>query len=160
MIALRNLTKTYGAARAVEDLSLEVAPGEILGLLGPNGAGKTSTLRCIAGIHRPTSGSVAVGGHDLVREPVLAKRLLAFVADEPHLFEYLTMIVMYGGLFVLAVALAIPAAAATLGYFALGGPLIPAAVFAALLLAESVAATEMLGRILDRTDLGDVSVAE
>src|SRR3972149_9988240 len=100
MIALRNLTKTYGAARALKDVAVGVAPGEILGLLGPNGAGKTSTLRCIAGIHRPTSGSVAVGGHDLVREPVLAKRLLAFVADEPHLFEYLTMIVMYGGLFV------------------------------------------------------------
>jgi ABC-2 type transport system ATP-binding protein len=91
MIALRDLTKSYGAARAVDHLSLDVAPGEILGLIGPNGAGKTSTLRCIAGIHRPTSGSVSIGGHDIVAEPVAAKRLLAFVADEPRLFEHLTV---------------------------------------------------------------------
>jgi ABC-2 type transport system ATP-binding protein len=66
-------------------------PGEIVGLIGPNGAGKTSTLRCIAGIHRPTHGSVSIGGHDIVREPLDAKRLVAFVADEPHLFEHLTV---------------------------------------------------------------------
>ncbi len=72
-------------------LSLDVAPGEILGLIGPNGAGKTSTLRCIAGIHRPPSGTVSIDGHDIVREPFRAKRLLAFVADEPHLFEHLTV---------------------------------------------------------------------
>lgn len=92
MISIRNLTKHYGTARAVEGLSLDVTPGEILGLIGPNGAGKTSTLRCIAGIHRPTGGTVAIGGHDIVREPVKAKQLLAFVSDEPHLFEHLTVI--------------------------------------------------------------------
>ena len=92
MIAIRHLVKTYGSARAVQGLSLDVAPGEILGLIGPNGAGKTSTLRCIAGIHRPTSGSVSIGGHDIVHEPVKAKQLLAFVSDEPHLFEHLTVI--------------------------------------------------------------------
>jgi ABC-2 type transport system ATP-binding protein len=75
----------------VDQLSFDVMPGEILGLIGPNGAGKTSTLRCIAGIHRPTSGAVTIGGHDLVRDPVGAKRLLAYVADEPHLFEHLTV---------------------------------------------------------------------
>ena len=91
MISIRSLTKDYGTTRAVQGLSLDVAAGEILGLIGPNGAGKTSTLRCIAGIHRPTSGSVSIGGHDIVREPVPAKRLLAFVADEPHLFEHLTV---------------------------------------------------------------------
>ena len=91
MIVIRDLTKTYGATRAVQGLSLDVRPGEILGLIGPNGAGKTSTLRCIAGIHRPTSGSVSIGGHDIVREPVAAKHLLAFVADEPHLFDHLTV---------------------------------------------------------------------
>ena len=91
MICLRNLTKTYGAARAVDGLSLEVAPGEIVGLIGPNGAGKTSTLRCLAGIHRPTSGSVLIGGHDIVRDAVEAKRHIAFVGDEPHLFEHLTV---------------------------------------------------------------------
>ena len=91
MISIRSLTKDYGTTRAVQGLSLDVAAGEILGLIGPNGAGKTSTLRCIAGIHRPTSGTVSIGGHDIVREPVPAKRLLAFVADEPHLFEHLTV---------------------------------------------------------------------
>ena len=91
MIAIRELTKVYGSTRAVNDLSLDVAPGEIVGLIGPNGAGKTSTLRCIAGIHRPTAGSVSIGGYDIVRQPVEAKRLVAFVADEPHLFEHLTV---------------------------------------------------------------------
>src|SRR3954467_10318544 len=66
--------------------------GEILGATGPNGAGKTSTLRCIAGIHRPTAGIIAIGGHDIVRAPVAAKRLMAFVPDESHLFEHLTVL--------------------------------------------------------------------
>jgi ABC-2 type transport system ATP-binding protein len=91
VISLRDLTKTYGAARAVDSLSLDVAPGEIVGLIGPNGAGKTSALRCIAGIHRPSSGSVLIGGRDIVRDPVEAKRRIAFVGDEPHLFEHLTV---------------------------------------------------------------------
>jgi ABC-2 type transport system ATP-binding protein len=92
VISLRNLTKTYGQARAVEGLSLDVAAGEIVGLIGPNGAGKTSTLRCIAGIHRPTSGSVLIGGHDIVGDAIEAKRRIAFVGDEPHLFEHLTVL--------------------------------------------------------------------
>jgi ABC-2 type transport system ATP-binding protein len=92
VISIQGLIKTYGSALAVDRLSFDVAPGEILGLIGPNGAGKTSTLRCIAGIHRPTAGLVALAGHDIVRDPVAAKRVLAFVADEPHLFEHLTVI--------------------------------------------------------------------
>jgi ABC-2 type transport system ATP-binding protein len=91
MISIRFLTKQYGAARAVNGLSLDVAPGEILGLIGPNGAGKTSTLRCIAGIHRPSSGTVSIDGHDIVKDAAAAKRRLAFVADEPHLFDHLTV---------------------------------------------------------------------
>jgi ABC-2 type transport system ATP-binding protein len=91
MITVRELTKTYGSTRAVDALSFEVPPGEILGLIGPNGAGKTSTLRCIVGIHRASAGSVAIAGRDIAREPVEAKRLVAFVADEPHLFEHLTV---------------------------------------------------------------------
>ncbi len=91
MITVSKLTKTYGAFKAVDDLSLQVMPGEVVGLVGPNGAGKTSTLRCIVGIHRPSAGTVAIGGHDIVREPVEAKRRLAFMADEPQLFEYLTV---------------------------------------------------------------------
>ena len=91
MIALSSLTKLYGEFRAVDALSFTVAPGEIVGLIGPNGAGKTSTLRCIAGIQAPSAGSITVCGHDIVREPVEAKRQIAFMADEPHLFEYLTV---------------------------------------------------------------------
>jgi ABC-2 type transport system ATP-binding protein len=91
MIQVSNLAKVYGTFTAVQSLSFAVAPGEILGLIGPNGAGKTSTLRCIAGIQRPSAGSIAIGGHDIVTSPVEAKRQLAFMADEPQLFEYLTV---------------------------------------------------------------------
>jgi ABC-2 type transport system ATP-binding protein len=72
-------------------LSFTVAAGEIVGLIGPNGAGKTTTLRALAGILRPTAGQVTVDGFDLVGEPIEAKRRLAFMPDEPHLFEYLTV---------------------------------------------------------------------
>ena len=90
-IAVTALTKIYGTTTAVNGLSFNVAPGEIVGLIGANGAGKTSTLRCIAGIHAPNGGSVTIGGHDIVRAPVEAKRALAFIPDEPHLFDYLTV---------------------------------------------------------------------
>jgi ABC-2 type transport system ATP-binding protein len=92
VIDVSHLTKTYGDLKAVNDLSFRVQPGEIVGLIGPNGAGKTSTLRCLVGIQRPTSGQVSIGGHDIVKSPVEAKRHLAFMADEPHLFEYLTVL--------------------------------------------------------------------
>jgi len=91
MIEVQSLAKRYGAFTAVRDLSFSVRPGEVLGLVGPNGAGKTTTLRCLAGIIPATSGSVRVAGHDLLAEPVEAKRHLAFFADEPRLFEYLTV---------------------------------------------------------------------
>src|SRR3954465_12488128 len=85
------LEKAYGALKAVQGLSFQVAPGEVLGLVGPNGAGKTSTLRCLAGILPVSSGRVAVAGHDVEEEPVEAKRALAFLPDEPRLFDYLTV---------------------------------------------------------------------
>jgi ABC-2 type transport system ATP-binding protein len=91
MIAVRELTKLYGSFKAVDSISFDVGPGEVLGLVGPNGAGKTSTLRCLAGIMRPTSGTVSIGRHNIQVEPVEAKRNLAFIPDEPHLFEYLTV---------------------------------------------------------------------
>jgi len=81
----------YGSFRAVNDLSFDVNPGEVVGLIGPNGAGKTSTLRCIVGIQAPSAGTILVDGHDIVRDAVEAKRRLAFMADEPQLFEYLTV---------------------------------------------------------------------
>ena len=91
MIQVQGLTKLYGEFVAVKDLDFSVAPGEILGLVGPNGAGKTTTLRCMVGILRPSGGSVAIEGHDVMTDPVEAKRRLAWLPDEPHLFDYLTV---------------------------------------------------------------------
>ena len=90
MIEIEGLSKHYGSVCAVDALSLRVESGEILGLVGPNGAGKTTTLRCASGIIPPTAGSVRISGFDLVKTPVEAKRRLAFVPDEPRLFDYLT----------------------------------------------------------------------
>src|SRR5207244_7408767 len=89
--SVEHLTRAYGDLTAVDDLSFEVGPGEIVGLIGPNGAGKTTTLRSLAGILRPTSGTVRIDGHDIVEDALDAKRRLAFMPDEPHLFEYLTV---------------------------------------------------------------------
>ena len=91
MIEVRGLTKLYGSLVAVEDLSFTVAPGEVLGLVGPNGAGKTTTLRSLVGIIRPTRGTIRVGASDLEHDAVGAKRQLAFMPDEPRLFDYLTV---------------------------------------------------------------------
>jgi ABC-2 type transport system ATP-binding protein len=94
-IGVEHFGRTYatsgGTFTAVNDLSFEVASGEIVGLIGPNGAGKTTTLRSLAGILRPTSGRLRIDGHDLIEDPLEAKRRLAFMPDEPHLFEYLTV---------------------------------------------------------------------
>ena len=90
-ITVEHLRRTYGAFTAVDDLSFHVTAGEIVGLIGPNGAGKTTTLRSLAGILRPTAGRVRIDGHDIVEDPIEAKRQLAFMPDEPHLFEYLTV---------------------------------------------------------------------
>jgi ABC-2 type transport system ATP-binding protein len=90
-ISVMRLCRTYGEVTAVQDLSFEASPGEIVGLIGPNGAGKTTTLRCLSGILRPTSGQIVVGGHDLAQAPQAAKTQLAFMPDEPHLFEYMTV---------------------------------------------------------------------
>ncbi len=90
-VTVEHLRRVYGSFTAVDDLSFTVASGEIVGLIGPNGAGKTTTLRSLAGILRPTSGRVSIDGHDLVSDPIEAKRRLAFMPDEPHLFEYLTV---------------------------------------------------------------------
>jgi ABC-2 type transport system ATP-binding protein len=91
VIEVEGLTKLYGDRLAVRDLSFTVQPGEVLGLVGPNGAGKTTTLRSVAGIIRPSAGQIRVAGHDLQAEPIAAKSRLAFIPDEPHLFDYLTV---------------------------------------------------------------------
>jgi ABC-2 type transport system ATP-binding protein len=90
-IVVEDYHKSYGETVAVEGISFSVAPGEVLGLAGPNGAGKTTTLRALAGIIQPTRGSLRIGGHDLATHPVEAKTLLAYVPDDPHLFDRLTV---------------------------------------------------------------------
>jgi len=87
----RTYTTASGSVPAVDDLSFQVSSREIVGLIGPNGAGKTTTLRSLAGILKPTSGHVRIDGYDLIDAPIEAKRRLAFMPDEPHLFEYLTV---------------------------------------------------------------------
>ncbi|MBY0489649.1 MAG: ABC transporter ATP-binding protein [Gemmatimonadaceae bacterium] len=91
MIDVSAYTKLYGDVVAVQGLSFHVAPGDVLGLVGPNGAGKTTTLRALAGILQPTSGSIQIAGVDLAKDPVTAKQQLAFIPDEPALFDYLTV---------------------------------------------------------------------
>src|SRR5579872_6882727 len=90
-ILVQEFHKSYEHTVAVQSLSFVVMPGQILGLLGPNGAGKTTTMRAICGIIPPTHGRLMVAGHDVVAEPVEAKRQLAYVPDDPHLFDTLTV---------------------------------------------------------------------
>ena len=90
MIAVQNLVKIYGRFKAVDDVSLNIEPGEIHGFLGPNGAGKTTTMRMIAGLLKPTSGRILVNNHDLEREPEAAKGSLGFIPDRPFIYDKLT----------------------------------------------------------------------
>lgn len=85
-----DVSKSYGERIALRRLSLDVRPGEVLGLVGQNGAGKTTALRCLAGLHAPDSGSVRVAGVDVVRQPLEARRQLAFVPDGAPLYANLS----------------------------------------------------------------------
>ena len=87
MIEISHLTKRYGDFTAVDDVSLEVARGEIFGFLGPNGAGKTTTIRIMVGLSLPTSGVVKIGGLDV---GIDAKAMTGYVPDRPYLYEKLT----------------------------------------------------------------------
>ena len=89
-IELREVTKRFGQKVAVDKVSLHVAQGEVFAFLGPNGAGKTTTIKLIAGLLRPDSGTVHVGGHDTSRDGRLAKAQLAYVPDQPFLYDKLT----------------------------------------------------------------------
>ena len=91
MIQIDNLVKAYHGFRAVDGLTLTVGRGDILGLVGPNGAGKTTTLRCLAGIIPPTSGRVLIAGFEIREQPIEARKRLAFVPDEPYLFDHLAV---------------------------------------------------------------------
>jgi ABC-2 type transport system ATP-binding protein len=81
MIEIRNLTKRYGALTAVNDISFTVRPGEVLGFLGPNGAGKSTTMKMITGFLAPTSGTVAVCGHDVENDPLAAKACMGYLPE-------------------------------------------------------------------------------
>jgi ABC-2 type transport system ATP-binding protein len=102
MIDVCDLVKRYGRFTAVDHVSIAVPAGEIHGFLGPNSAGKTTTLRMIAGLLKPDEGSIAIDGHDLSREPELAKRALGFIPDRPFIYEKLTageFLRFHGGLY-------------------------------------------------------------
>ena len=90
MIELAGLTKQYGDFTAVHPLDLRVPRGQLFGFLGPNGAGKTTTIRMLTGVLRPSGGRVLIGGHDVVRDPARAKRLLGYIPDRPFLYQKLT----------------------------------------------------------------------
>src|SRR5690348_16424407 len=90
MIELSHLVKTFGNLVAVDDVSLEVPRGEFLAILGPNAAGKTTTIKILAGLVKPTSGSARVAGFDVQKQPLEARRRMAYVPDLPFLYDKLT----------------------------------------------------------------------
>ncbi|HEX9166357.1 MAG TPA: ABC transporter ATP-binding protein [Gemmatimonadales bacterium] len=90
MIRLVNLVKRYGTFTAVDGLNLEIPPGTLYGFLGPNGAGKTTTMRMIAGILRPTTGTVEIAGQDIAANPLAAKSRLGYIPDRPFVYDKLT----------------------------------------------------------------------
>jgi len=91
VIEARQLAKRFGGRAAIEDVSLGVAPGEVVGFLGPNGAGKTTTLRILAGVFPPTSGQALIDGHDVVRAPLAARRRLGYAPERPALHLEMTV---------------------------------------------------------------------
>jgi len=90
MLEVAGLTKRYGALTAVRDLAFTVQAGEVLGLLGPNGSGKSTTVKMLAGLLQPSSGTVRLDGREVLADPIPYKARLGYVPEEPHLYSYLT----------------------------------------------------------------------
>ena len=90
MLNISHLTKTYGEKKAVDDLSLHIAPGEIYGFIGHNGAGKTTTLKSVAGILQFDQGEITIGGVSVKKDPIACKRQIAYIPDNPDLYEFMT----------------------------------------------------------------------
>lgn len=90
MLQIQNLTKRFGEKVAVDDLTLHIASGEIYGFIGHNGAGKTTTLRSIAGIQQFDSGTITVGGVSVTEDPLACKRMMAYIPDNPDLYDFMT----------------------------------------------------------------------
>ena len=90
MLNISHLTKLYGEKRAVDDLSLTIQPGEIYGFIGHNGAGKTTTLKSVAGILKFDSGDITVGGISIKSDPIACKKQMAYIPDNPDLYDFMT----------------------------------------------------------------------
>ena len=90
MLNIRHLTKTYGEKKAVDDLSLHIAPGEIYGFIGHNGAGKTTTLKSVVGILQFDAGEIYIDGHSVKTEPLVCKRTFAYIPDNPDLYDFMS----------------------------------------------------------------------
>ncbi len=90
MLKIEHLTKRYGDKTAVDDLSLHIRPGEIYGFIGHNGAGKTTTLKSAVGILQFDEGTITVNGHSITQDPILCKRDLAYIPDNPDLYEFMS----------------------------------------------------------------------
>ena len=90
MLSIDHLTKTFGAKKAVDDLTLHIAPGEIYGFIGHNGAGKTTTLKSVVGIQQFDAGEIRIGGHSIKDEPLVCKKMLAYIPDNPDLYDFMT----------------------------------------------------------------------
>jgi ABC-2 type transport system ATP-binding protein len=91
MISVQNLVKQYGARRAVDDVSFEVEKGTVLGFLGPNGAGKSTTMRMITGFIRPTSGTAVIDGHDILKDPVNARKKIGYLPESAPSYADMTV---------------------------------------------------------------------
>ena len=90
MLNIKHLTKTYGSKKAVDDLSLHIAPGEIYGFIGHNGAGKTTTLKSCVGILQFDAGEILVNGTSVQKDPLTCKKLIAYIPDNPDMYEFMT----------------------------------------------------------------------
>lgn len=90
MLRIENLTKTYGEKRAIDNLSLHIAPGEIYGFIGHNGAGKTTTLKAVVGILQFDKGEVFIKGESIRKNPLACKQKIAYIPDNPDLYEFMT----------------------------------------------------------------------
>ena len=90
MLNIQHLTKKYGDKKAVDDLSLHIAPGEIYGFIGHNGAGKTTTLKSVVGIQQFDEGEITIGGKSIKNDPLACKKQLAYIPDNPDLYDFMT----------------------------------------------------------------------
>lgn len=123
MIELRNVTKKFGSFTAVNSLTLRVQPGEFFGFLGPNGAGKTTTIKMMAGLFSPTSGEIIINGHDVVKDHIAAKQTIAYVPDQPFLYEKLTgreFLYFVGGLYKIGKTILHKRIGELIGHFEIG----------------------------------------